>query len=106
MRFTLFRTPRPRQFKHVPIYYDESKEQLEEMKRNAEYEAGSKKSGEYRPNIKGQFSKKRISENVTFGQDEQRKSTIRLVVIIVFLLFVAYLILNMNIDIFRIIGGK
>ncbi len=99
MRFSLFKTPRPRQYRHVPIYFDESKEKLDEMKRNAEQESG-KSTGEYKPHIKGQFSKKRISENVTFGREEQRKSNIRLVVIIGFLLFVAYLIMNMNTDIF------
>jgi hypothetical protein len=32
MRFVLFNTPRPRQFKYKPRYYDEEKERLEKRK--------------------------------------------------------------------------
>lgn len=95
MGFYFMRTANIRKFNHVPIYYDESKENLEKMKRTAEAEAGAESDAKtYVPKVKGQFSKRRIGEPIQFGADIRRKSNIRLVVIIVGLLFVGYLIIN------------
>lgn len=96
MGFYLFRTPKPKRFDHVPIYYNESKERLEEMQRNAEIEAGKTSKTEYVPNIKGKMRKNWHKTPVDVSSDENRKSNIRLVLIIGVLLFVAYLILNFD----------
>lgn len=39
MRFVTFRTPKPRQFKYKPRYYDEDKEALEQKKAALGYKA-------------------------------------------------------------------
>jgi hypothetical protein len=96
MGFYLFRTPKPKRFDHVPIYYNESKERLDEMKRNAAFEAGKLPESEYVPNIKGRFRKNWHKTAADFSSTEKRKSNLRLVAIIFFLLFVAYLILNVD----------
>lgn len=93
MGFYLFKTPRPRRFDHVPIYYDEAKERLKEMQRNAEIEAGKKSDDAYVPNIKGKFRKNWHNTAPDFTRNENRKSNIRLVAIIFVLLFIAWLIL-------------
>lgn len=96
MGFYFMRTGKVRQFNHVPIYYDKDKEELEKMKRNAEIEVNgtSGDSGTFKPNVKGQFSKRRINESIQFGADQRRKSNLRLVMIIIGLLLIGYLIIN------------
>ncbi len=94
MGLFFFRTPKPRHFNHVPIYYDEAKEELENLKNNAELEVKGKTDKEFKVNVKGQFNKKRISTVKDFGQTEKKQSNLRLVLIIGFLLLLAYLILN------------
>jgi hypothetical protein len=96
MGFYLFRTPKPRRFNHVPIYYNESKERLEEMKKNALFEAGKLPSEEYKPNFKGKFRRGWYQTPYEAGKAETRKSNLRLVLIIGILLFAAYLILNVD----------
>jgi hypothetical protein len=81
-----FRIPKHRQFNYQPIYYDEQKEQLEERIKNIEQEYGINNGEKYtRSMTKGSFShyydRKRKS---------QRYSTTRIILIIIFLLFVSY----------------
>lgn len=106
MGFYLFRTPKPRRFDHVPIYYDERKERLKEMQVNAEIEANNAAGADYIPNIKGKFRKNWHKTTGDFSSNEKRKSNIRLVIIVFFLLFVAYLILNADGNFFTIFFDK
>lgn len=94
MGLILFKTAKARRFNHVPIYYDEAKEELDAIKRNAEIEKNGKSDANYQPNVKGQFSKKRLSTVNEFGQEKRKQSNIRLLIIIGILLFIAYLLLS------------
>ena len=81
-----FKIPKHRQFNYQPIYYDEQKEQLEERIKNIEQEYGIKNGEEYtRLMTKGSFS-----NYYDRKRKVQRYSTTRLIIIILFLLFVAY----------------
>ncbi len=52
------KTEKPKQFKYIPRFYDEAKEDLQTRIKMVENEHKSKDSGEYVPNLKGQFRKK------------------------------------------------
>lgn len=95
MKITFLKIHKPRQFKHVPIYYDERKEELDAIVRNAETEMGIKQDPDkYVPKIKGQIRRKHKKDAIDITKSERLKSNIRLVVIIGILLFIAYLLLN------------
>ena len=81
-----FKVPEHRRFHYEPIYYDERKERLEERIREIEAEYGIKQDGKpVRKISKGSFSG-------YYGKKKkaQRYSNTRLVIIIIFLLFVSY----------------
>ncbi len=85
-----FKIPRHRQFNYNPLYYDPEKEQREERRREIKRELGIKEEeGNYRPTIKRGSMKAYFKGN----KRAERNSNLRLVLIIVFLLFVAYLLL-------------
>lgn len=94
MGLFFFRTPKPNRFNHTPIYYDEAKEDLDTLKRNAKYEKRGTADKDFQPSLKGQFKKKRMNASLEYGADERKKSNYRLLGIVVFLVFIAYLILQ------------
>lgn len=86
-----FRTPKPRKFNYRPLFYDPLKEEREERNRRIEKEMGVQKDGNegYRPGIQRGSMRAYYQKN----QDIKRTSNIRLILIIAFLLLVAYLII-------------
>lgn len=81
-----FRTPKPRQFRYKPIYYDQRKEELKEREARIRQEMGlGSDEARYVSNIKGQFQRKR-------GQIQQNraKANKRLLIIVVILAILAY----------------
>lgn len=85
-----FKIPRHRQFNYNPVYYDPEKEEREERRREIKREMGIKdEESEYHPTIKRGSMKAYFKGN----KRAERNSNLRLVLIIVFLLFVAYLLL-------------
>ena len=77
-----------KKFNYIPRYYDPQKEDLEERIRSIEREMGVKEGEAYRPTIrKGQmgnyFNRK--------TRKSQKRSNIRLIVILLVLFFIAYL---------------
>jgi len=92
MALKFLHTPRNKQFNFKPRYYNEEKEELQKRIEKIKREMGVRNSdGEekpYVPNIKGQmrgYFKKNVAE--------KRKSTLRLVVILVVLFAMAYFLL-------------
>jgi hypothetical protein len=87
---SFFRTYKNRQFDYKPIYYNPEKEELQERIRNIELEMGIKhdnEKGAYKPridrgSIRGFLNSKRKVKN--------RQSNWRLLIIMVFLLLLAY----------------
>jgi predicted nucleotidyltransferase len=81
-----FKLPQHKQFHYEPLYYDERKEKLQERIKKIEQEYGVN-NGEknVRSLTKGSFSHYYDRKRKT-----QRYSSTRLILIIIFLLFVAY----------------
>lgn len=85
---TMFRTPKPRQFKYTPIFYDERKEALKERERQIKQELGLSDEGSPRVSlIRGRFR-----NAYSRSSKEKTKSNFRMVIIMIILLVVAYLL--------------
>ena len=84
-----FRLAKPRQFHYEPIYYDERKEKMQERIREAEKKMGvNLDDGQFkRTIIRGSISERRLGKKKT-----SRQSTIRLIIIFIFLLLISYLL--------------
>ncbi len=87
----LFKLPNNKKFNYQPLYYNPEKEEKEERKKRLEQELGIKQENTsgYTPTIT------RGSMRTYFHKNRKaaRQSNFRLVLIILFLLFVAYFIL-------------
>ena len=55
---SFIKTEKPKQFKYIPRFYDEVKEDLNNRIKMVDNELEREKTGEYIPNLKGQFRKK------------------------------------------------
>lgn len=92
MAIKFLHTPKNKQFKFTPRYYDEQKEELEnriqKIKREMGVEDLEDSDKPYAPDVKGQmrgYFKKNI--------EQKRKSTIRLVIILIVLFAIVYFLL-------------
>jgi hypothetical protein len=87
----LFRLPRNKRFNYQPLYYDPEKEEKQERMRRIESELGIKRevTEGYRTTITRGSMRSYFHKN----EKARKQSNFRLVIIILFLLFVAYLIL-------------
>jgi hypothetical protein len=87
-----FKLPQHKRFEYSPLYYDERKEEIEKIKQKYNTEnsttSGTEKNA-YRPNIKGQM-RNYYAKNT---RASRKTSTIRLLVIILFLLSITYYLL-------------
>lgn len=92
MAIKFLHTPKNKQFKFTPRYYDEQKEKLEnriqKIKREMGVEDLEDSDKPYVPNIKGQM-RGYLKKNV----EQKRKSTIRLVIILIVLFAIVYFLL-------------
>lgn len=90
-------------FNYTPRYYDPDKEKRDAIVRRAKVEAGLIPEEEMdrdvenaKVRISKAFHSRGISNN--YKRSSQRKSNIRIVIIIIILAALAYIILNFNID--------
>lgn len=92
MAIRFLHTPKNKKFKFMPRYYDEQKEELEKrvqkIKREMGVEDVKDSDKPYIPNIKGQM-RGYFKKNV----EQKRKSTIRLVIILIVLFAIVYFLL-------------
>ncbi len=86
--FFNFNTPKPRQFKYQPRFYDERKERLERMKAEAEAAGKSGHTGL----SKGFLSEQRAKSKLHKASYE-KKSALRFLIILAILLLLLYLIM-------------
>jgi len=91
------KSERPKQFNYIPRFYDERKEELQERINKIKAKAKSATSGEYVPNIKGQFRKK---HEAIWGKPVKTKKRLlsRWMVLIIYATLVVaiiYLIINL-----------
>ncbi len=90
------KTEKPRQFTYIPRFYDEQKEDLQARINRVKGEQKAKETGEYVPNIKGQFKKRHAA---FWGQPAPVKgrSVSRWMMLIIYaglVIAIIYLILN------------
>lgn len=85
MAFKIFHRPKPRQYHYNPLYYNEKKEKMEQLKQQMEGNAkGEYKKIEFKTQLQGKWRKQ--------SHRNQQASTIRLVLIILALLLITYLL--------------
>ncbi|RXQ94952.1 hypothetical protein EO244_07835 [Ancylomarina salipaludis] len=88
-----FKKPEHKRFNIQPRYWDPAKEEREERENRIKAELGiTDENGQYTPNIKGQL-KRSLRHKHTDVRRSNKKSNIRLVVILAILLFIAYVYL-------------
>jgi hypothetical protein len=88
---SLFRTPKPKQFKYTPIFFDPQKEALKERERQIKQELGLNDDGEGRVSmIRGQIRKQFEGKTRSKGN---RQTNLRLAVIFIILCVIAYFLL-------------
>jgi hypothetical protein len=84
-----FNLAKPRQFHYEPVYYDERKERLQEKIREVEQKMGVQSDGQFKRTLgRGSFSARHLR-----GKKTSKQSTIRLIVIFIFILLISYLLL-------------
>jgi len=90
------KTDRPKQFRYIPRFYDEAKEDLDNRIKRVENELKKEKTGEYTPNLRGQFRKRHEALYGPTAQSKNRSITRWFVLLIYAVLVVAiiYLVLN------------
>ncbi|MFA9389342.1 MAG: hypothetical protein ACERKD_06020 [Prolixibacteraceae bacterium] len=89
-----FETPRPKRFHIEPRYWDPKKEERDARQRRINAELGLNKDEEYKPYIsKGQF-RKGIMEGKWSPKVQRRKSTTRLLILVVITAALVYFMLK------------
>ncbi len=101
MKITFSKVAKHRVFQHVPIYYDQAKEEREERERKVREELGllseeEKESG-YSDRIRGGM-RRRIKSHYEVSRSQKRKSNIRLAIILVILIMLATYLVNSSQD--------
>ncbi len=85
-----FKLPKHRQFNYQPIYYDPAKEEREKRNLEIERELGIKKEGEtYTPSLR----RGTMRHYFQAQKRSRRNSNLRLILIMTFLFFLAYMLL-------------
>ena len=84
-----FKSPRHRQFNYEPLYYNERKEQLDQRVKEIEAEMSRKKDKPYSSLLRRGMKKGYFSEL----KRAKKKSNIRLIIILLFLVLISYLLL-------------
>jgi hypothetical protein len=87
MIFNPLRVPKNRSFEYRPMYYDAEKEEFEERIKQAKLNAGIKIEGDHQSIMKGQLRRK---FNRSSKRRAKRQSNIRLIIIILALIGIAY----------------
>lgn len=87
---------KPKQFRYIPRFYDETKEDLNERIKRVDRELKREETGKYTPNLKGQFKKRHEALYGPTGKSQKSSVSRWLILLIYFGLVVAiiYLVLN------------
>lgn len=90
--FKFFHTPKPRQYRYKPQYYDQQKEELQERLRKIKDSEDLKDPEAAKLRISRSFRQKFRQDN-DLRKKQARRSNIRLALTIVFLFVISYLLL-------------
>lgn len=86
-----FKIPKPRQFNYKPVFYDADKEELKEREQVIKQELGLADENDPRVSIRNRI-RREYSRKRNVGTS--RKSSLRLIIIIMILMGIAYYILH------------
>ena len=91
-----FRLEKPKQFKYIPRFYDEAKEDLQNRIKRVDDELKMKETGEYTPNLRGQFRRR---HEALYGPKAGPKSRsvgkwLMLIIYAALIVAIIYLLLN------------
>lgn len=86
---SFFKLNKHKEFNYVPIFYDKEKEEFNERVRRIEQEMGIKKDVEFKSSIR----RGTMREYIQRSRKQDRYSSLRLIIIFIFLLALVYLIL-------------
>lgn len=92
MAIKLFHTPRNKRFNFSPRYYDEQKEDLERRVEQIKQEMGVNDGDPNKPYV-SKIRKGEMRGYFKKSQEYKRRSTIRLVIILIVLITLAYFLL-------------
>jgi hypothetical protein len=85
----LFKLPEHRKFSYHPLYYNPDQDEREIRMRNLKVETGIRTEGYYGAN----FQRGAMKSYFKRGGAVQKQSKIRLIIILIFLVFVSYILL-------------
>ena len=90
------RQEKPKQFKYLPRYYNEAKEDLRNRIRAVDNKLEREKAGDYRPNFKGKFKER---HDTFYGESAKPKGRsmskwFMLIIYAVLVVAIIYLVLN------------
>jgi len=88
---------KPKQFKYIPRFYDEAKDDLENRIKRIDNEIKREESDEYIPNLKGQFRKRHEALYGAVVKPQGRRISRWLILIIYAALVVAIISVALNI---------
>ncbi len=93
MRF--FKIHKPLKYRYRPIYYDPKKEAQKEREKQAQEQGNEGSEEKYQPKIlkRGSFREMHDKNNKS-ARAQNRQSNIRLIIIILFLLLIAYFLMR------------
>ncbi len=97
LRFGFGNRFKPRQFEYIPRYYDPVKEDLKQRLSQYEEKEGAEKDPELLKERIRTGLRMRYRADAQYRSAEEKKSTIRLLVIIVLLFIIAYMILHSDV---------
>ena len=83
------RQEKPKQFKYIPMYYDEAKEDLRNRIKAVDNQLEREKTGNYRPNFRGKFKERHDALYGESGKPKGRSMTKWFMLIIYAVLVVA-----------------
>ena len=88
---------KPKQFNYIPRYYDEQKEELQTRIDKVTKQTQASESGEYTPNLKGQFKKRHEAFWGQPAKSKGRKVSRMMMMVVYAVLVVGIIYLTLNI---------
>jgi len=91
---SFFKLHKPSVYKYKPIYYDPKKETQKSRDQSSANAAGKTDDGAYKPSLKRGSFREMADKHRNSKHVQNKKSNIRLIIILMFLFLIAYLLLK------------
>lgn len=91
---SFFKLHKPLVYKYKPIYYDPKKESQKSREQSAPNSEKTSDDGTYKPSLKRGSFREMADKNRNSKHVQNRKSNVRLIIILLFLFLIAYFLLK------------